>query len=74
MSAECKWCGEEGHEPAEVVLSCGCSETRCNGAEGEPVPGEFCGACSKAESDAVKRADFERYGRPEEDESLREAF
>ena len=46
----CKWCGEEGHEPAEVTLGCcGSTVERCNGpGVAEAAAEEVCGDCDKA--------------------------
>ncbi len=56
---ECKWCGEEGCGPAEVVLSCGCTREQCS-SDATENPGEFCAACDRAE----ERARYARDNRP----------
>lgn len=49
MSAECEWCGEEGHEPAEVKLGCcGGVVVRCIGpGMQEQADGEVCDYCDE---------------------------
>lgn len=53
----CKWCGEEGHEPAEVTLGCcGSTVERCGETAEQDAAQSVCSDCDEAHDARMAQA------------------